>query len=147
MVGVYVVSTVCDLAKPCKGLEQSTKAIRKLANSRIPPLAHGSEVVQRAMSRAELEATRATGLMRGGRQGTHYVSDAVNGSAQRAQQRLALPTKPEVRATLEVPRGVFSPPSRIEPLQLPNGRVLSGGGTERSAVGEVRVRVIKVEDL
>jgi hypothetical protein len=33
MAGVYVVSTVCDLAKPCKGLEQSTKAIRKLANA------------------------------------------------------------------------------------------------------------------
>jgi len=33
MVGVYVVSSVCDLAKPCNGLEQSTKAIRKLANA------------------------------------------------------------------------------------------------------------------
>lgn len=64
--------------------------------------------VQRAMSRAELEATQATGLLRGGRDGTHYVSDAVNSTATRAQQRLALPTRPEVRVTLEVPSGPFS---------------------------------------
>ena len=65
-------------------------------------LAAGTEVVQRGMSRAELGATESTGLLRGGRGGTHYVSDAVNSDALRARQRLALPQAPEVRATLEV---------------------------------------------
>jgi len=72
----------------------------------------GTEIVQRAMSLAEAEATQATGLVRGGREGTHYVSDAVNSSAQRARQRLALPQTPKVRATMEVPTGRFSPPRR-----------------------------------
>jgi len=35
-------------------------------------------VVQRWMSKAELEATQKTGLLRGGREGTHYVTDAAN---------------------------------------------------------------------
>jgi len=48
-----------------------------------------SEVVQRAMSRTELAATRETGLLRGGRDGLHYASDAVNSTATRAQTRLA----------------------------------------------------------
>jgi hypothetical protein len=99
------------------------------------------------MSRAELEATLKTGLLRGGRPGTHYVSDAVNSTGKRARERLALPTQPEVRATMEVPEGVFSSPSTVAPYHLPNGAVLRGGGTERTAVGEVAVRVIKVDDL
>jgi hypothetical protein len=41
------------------------------------------------MSRAELDATAETGLLRGGREGAHYVSDNVNSTATRAQMRLA----------------------------------------------------------
>ncbi len=41
------------------------------------------EIVQRAMSPAELEAMSMTGLLRGGRAGSHYVSDAVNSTAGR----------------------------------------------------------------
>ena len=106
-----------------------------------------TEVVQRAMSRAELAATRETGLIRGGREGTHYVSDAVNSSATRAQTRLALPVRPEVRATLEVPAGRFSAPSRVQPFEAGPGKLLPGGGMERSATGRVPVRVLRVEDL
>jgi hypothetical protein len=40
-----------------------------------------TEIVQRAMSRAELDATLETGLVRGGREGTHYANDAVNSGA------------------------------------------------------------------
>jgi len=101
----------------------------------------GTEVVQRAMSRAELAATESSGLLRGGRSGTHYVSDAVNSTAGRAQQRLALPQTPEVRVTLEVPAGRFSPPSRVQPnFNMP------GGGMERTASGNVPVRVLRVDE-
>jgi len=102
----------------------------------------GTEVVQRAMSRAELEATKASGLLRGGREGTHYVSDAVNSTAGRAQQRLALPNTPEVRVPLEVPGGTFSAPTRVQPnFNMP------GGGMERTATGTVPVRVLRVDGL
>lgn len=100
----------------------------------------GTEIVQRAMSRAELEATQATGLLRGGREGTHFVSDAVNSDALRARQRLALPRTPDVRVTLEAPAGVFSTPTRVAP-----GFNMPGGGMERLATGNIPVRIIRVD--
>ena len=110
----------------------------------------GTETVQRAMSRAELENIKNSGVLsRGGRSGDHHVSDAVNSDMKRARQRLALPEPPEVRATLEVPRGVFSDPSRVPPFQKPETRyVLPGGGMQRTAPGELDIpaRVIDVLD-
>ncbi|KIT17881.1 RHS repeat-associated core domain-containing protein [Jannaschia aquimarina] len=100
----------------------------------------GTERVQRWMSRAELDATRKTGLLRGGRDGVHYVTDAANSTAKRARQRSALPQTPEVRVTLDVPAGTFSKPTRVEPnFGMP------GGGLERTATGSVRVRIVKVD--
>jgi hypothetical protein len=118
-------------------------------NASDSPLATraGVETVQRAMSRAELAAMRSTGLVRGGRQGTHFVSDAVNSTATRAQSRLALPTRPEVRVTMEVPAGRFSAPSRVQPYDMGSGRVLPGGGMERTATGDVPARILRVDDL
>ncbi|MGQ0593543.1 MAG: RHS repeat-associated core domain-containing protein, partial [Gammaproteobacteria bacterium] len=99
-----------------------------------------TEVVQRAMSRAELTAIQESGVLsKGGRAGPHYVSDAVNSSGNRARQRLGLPTQPEVRATMEVPSGVFSRPSKVEPFTLPNGKTLPGGGAERTAPGNADI--------
>jgi hypothetical protein len=99
-----------------------------------------TETVQRWMSRAELEATQSSGLLRGGREGTHFVTDAANTSAQRARQRLALPQTPEVRVTMEVPAGSFSPPSRVQPaFNMP------GGGMERTATGNIPVNILRVD--
>ncbi len=101
--------------------------------------AAGTEVVQRWMSRAELDATRDIGLLRGGRGGTHYVTDAANSDPLRARSRLALPQTPEVRVDLQVPRGIFSAPSRVEPaFGMP------GGGLERTATGNVPCVVLCV---
>jgi len=105
----------------------------------------GAETVQRAMSRAELEAIQNSGtLSRGGRLGDHHVSDAVNSSANRARQRLALPQTPEVRATLEVPKGVFSSPSKVKPANS-----MPGGGLERTAPGNLNIpaKIKRVDDL
>lgn len=102
----------------------------------------GIEVVQRAMSRAELKATQETGLLRGGREGDHYVSDAVNSDAKRAQQRLALPVKPEVRVTMKVPKGKFSNPQKVTPKHE-----MPGGGTERTATGKIPVEIMKIKDI
>ena len=102
-------------------------------------MSEGTEVVERAMSESELKATQDTGLLRGGRDGTHYASDAVNNDAGRAQQRLALPQKPEVKATMEVPKGKFSDPSRVQPANN-----MPGGGLERTAEGKIPVKIKKV---
>ena len=93
------------------------------------------------MSRAELQATEDTGLIRGGREGTNYVSDNVNSDALRARQRLALPQTPEVRVTLEVPSGAFSSSKLVDPLfDMP------GGGMERMSTGQIARRVVAVLD-
>jgi hypothetical protein len=97
------------------------------------------EIVQRWMSKAELQATRETGLIRGGRSGEHYVTDFANKNAQRARQRLALDHTPEIRVSLEVPKGVFSSPRKVDPLYD-----MSGGGMERTAIGEIPVNILKV---
>lgn len=99
----------------------------------------GTETVERVMSKAELEATRSTGLVRGGRPGVHFVSDAVNHNGTRARQRLALERTPEVRVRLEVPRGVFSPPKRVGPAYR-----MPGGGMERTASGSISCRILCV---
>src|SRR6266542_5857817 len=96
--------------------------------------------VQRWMSKAELKATRDTGLLRGGREGTHHVTDAANADPLRARQRLALDRTPEVKATLEVPANALSAPSRVNPkFNMP------GGGMERTATGNVPARVVGVD--
>ena len=100
------------------------------------------ETVQRWMSKAELEAIRNTGLIRGGREGKHFVTDAANRSARRARQRLALEDTPGVRVTMEVPGDTFTPPTRVQPGRH-NG--MPGGGMERWAEGQVPVTITRVD--
>jgi hypothetical protein len=99
-----------------------------------------TETVQRWMSRTELEATKKTGLLRGGRKGAHHVTDAANASARRARRRLSLRETPEVRVTMEVPGGIFSSPTRVKPLHG-----MPGGGMERTAIGQIPVRILWVD--
>lgn len=122
-------------------------AVPRTAGTVVELTGRQTEIVQRAMSRAELQRIKENGILsRDGRLGNHYVSDAVNSTANKARQRLALPVQPEVRATLEVPKGVFSTPTRVQPYTLPNGQVLPGGGMERIAPGNIDIpaRVINV---
>jgi RHS repeat-associated protein len=102
---------------------------------------NATETVERAMSKAELSATKETGLVRGGREGTHYVSDNVNNNAGRAMQRLALPNKPEVKVRMEVPKGTFSAPSKVR-----RANNMPGGGMERSATGKIPAKVTKIKE-
>lgn len=105
-----------------------------------PSVKQETEVVQRWMSRAELEVTQKTGLMRGGRDGTHYVTDSANADPKRARQRTALPQTPEVLVTMEVPKDVFSAPSKVAPANN-----MPGGGMERTAEGRVPVKILEVK--
>lgn len=102
--------------------------------------------MQRAMSKAELDATRQTGLVRGGRLGPHYVSGNVNSDALRARLRLALPQTPEARVTLRVPKGAFSNATRVHPstVTATTRFVLPGGGMERVGYGNIPAEVVDV---
>ncbi|MCP4370357.1 MAG: hypothetical protein GY797_19915 [Deltaproteobacteria bacterium] len=79
--------------------------------------------------------------MKGGKEGTHYVTDAANSSAKRARQRLSLDRAPEVRATMEVPAGKFSSPTKIEPKYN-----MPGGGMERTVKGDIPAKIKRVDD-
>jgi len=122
-------------------ISKAGRGVLKLA------LGEGTEVVERAMSKAELQATRDTGLVRGGREEEHFVTNSVSKSATKAQQRLALRTRPEVGVQLEVPKGIFSAARRVKPLEHPRGGKLPGGGLERTATGKIPARVIRVRRL
>jgi RHS repeat-associated protein len=118
-----------------RGLERAAVAGRAIEGA-------GTELVQRVMSRAELKATQESGLLRGGRAGTHYVTDSANSSATRARQRLALPQTPEVKVTVEVEKGKFTEPSKVAP-----DNKMPGGGRERTAEGPVAVIIRKIEEM
>lgn len=142
--GLDLAASAVGLASPIPGTGLAIKAAR--AADKIGDAGSGAtEVVQRAMSKAELKSIGESGtLSRGGRSGDHFVSDAVNPDGNRARQRLALPQTPEVRATLEVPKGTFSPPAKVEPkFGMP------GGGTERIAPGhmDIPARIRSVDDF
>jgi hypothetical protein len=101
-----------------------------------------TETVQRFMSKNEVEATKETGLVRGGRAGTHHVTDAGNSSAKRARQRLSLQETPEAKVTMEVPAGSFSKPSRVA-----RANNMPGGGMERTATGNIPAVIKKIEEF
>jgi RHS repeat-associated protein len=127
--------------KAARAAEHAVEAVRGAETAfEVGKAAKGTVAVQRWMSKAELKATQETGLLRGGRDGTHYVTDAANADPLRARQRLALDRTPEVRATLEVPSNALSTPSRVNPKYN-----MLGGGMERTATGNVPARVIGVD--
>lgn len=144
---VFNVAPIGKLKWIGRGLGKAKSGLTRLV-SKVRPhnvSRRGTETVQRAMSRAELEAIKNSGVLsRGGRPGPHYVSDAVNSSANRARQRLSLPQTPEVRVTMEVPQGVFSRPRKVKPdFNMP------GGGMERTAPGslDIPVKIRRIDDL
>jgi hypothetical protein len=133
--GDYVNTAAVVASALLPGASEGSAAVAPLEKASV-------ETLQRAMSRAELRATESSGLLRGGRPGTHFASDAVNSSARRAQQRLALPGKPQVRVTFDVSKGIFSKPNRVAGA---NG--MPGGGMERTATGSVPIKIRKVDQM
>ena len=117
------------------GMEMAIRATETVVES----TGKQTEVVQRWMSQAELDATMESGLLRGGRSGIHYVTDAANHDPVRAQLRLALDHTPEIRVKLEVPVDVFSKPSVVQPAYG-----MPGGGMERTASGIINVKILEV---
>ena len=131
----------CDFAADAvaAAIPFAPAGVTKLVRLNTQRPREGIEIVQRWMSKAELDATQKTGLLRGGRSGTHYVTDFANHDPLRARQRLALPQTPDIRVTLEVPAGVFSPATKVRPdFNMP------GGGLERLGSGDVAVKILGI---
>jgi hypothetical protein len=98
--------------------------------------------VQRAGASGEAEATASTGLLRGGRAGTQYVTDAAPGSAAAARSSLSLGSTPKVRMTLQVHADNLTAPRIVGPRY---GQ--PGGGTERIADPGTLARLFGVDPL
>jgi hypothetical protein len=106
------------------------------------PLA--GRVFCRYMSLAEAEAVRRTRLLRGGRAGETFWTDARYEDADEAKSLLSLADRPEVRLTFTI---------MGEPTLMLDGTVVDpaygepGGGTEWMTFDRVRVEVIAVDYL
>ena len=110
---------------------------RAVARAAARSASDDTEVVIRWMNPVELAATEKAGLVRGGRDGTHYVTPSASNDPLRARQRLALPKTPTVPATLRVPAGSFTAPTRVAPnFGMP------GGGLERLGQGPIPCTVL-----
>ena len=94
------------------------------------------------MSRAEADAVRKTGMLRGGRPGETYWTDSRFRSAERAQDRLSLPERPEVQMEFRL---------KGAPVLTRNGTRVApdyggrGGGREYMSTKPVEVEVINVQ--
>ncbi len=116
--------------------------LSRLGASRLGRLVIPEQTFRRSMSNAEAEAVKATGMLRGGRPGPTFWTDARYSSAARAQDRLSLETRPEVQMEFRI--------NNVIDKNLWAERVLpafggSGGGREFMTVGPVRVEIINVQ--
>ena len=97
------------------------------------------------LSNAELEATRRTGLLRGGKEGENFFTNNASIDAKRAQQRLGLD------GPLRDQRMQFKIKNDLEvsgPRPAKPGRSgTSGGGMEYSTKGPTEIEIIKVDPL
>ncbi len=98
----------------------------------------------RYMTQGELNAVEKTNLLRGGRPGETFFTKDVFKSGIKAQQRLALPTKPTLRVEFKILNN---------PILLRNGTKVQpafrmmGGGSEFMTISPVRVKIINSQPL
>jgi hypothetical protein len=97
------------------------------------------------MSKAELETTQATGLLRGGREGENFFTNAASIDAKRAQQRLGLdgPLR-DVRVEFRI---VGDVPVSGPRIAKPGKSGTAGGGSEFSTNEKTSVQIIRVDEL
>ncbi|MBI4511331.1 MAG: Hint domain-containing protein, partial [Deltaproteobacteria bacterium] len=102
----------------------------------------GGKPLYRSMSQAEADAVRETGVLRGGRPGETYWTDSRFRSADRAQDRLSLPNRPEVQMEfrLKSSPAMSRDGTRVAPDY--GGR---GGGREYMSTDPVEVEIINVQ--
>ncbi len=137
---------VGPLGRGGRGSRQDGRATLKSARQVIH---HGHNTVKiadkplyRYMSRAEANAIRETGLLRGGRAGETFWTDSRFTSAARAESRLSLGSAPEVRMEFRLKSNptLERAGTRVQPA---NGG--TGLGREYSTFDRVEVEIINVQ--
>jgi RHS repeat-associated protein len=91
-------STAEDSVRLTRKLEKTTdellhtisESAEEAASASTRQATGGRRVFERVVSKAELEATQSTGLLRGGRPGRNFFTNSASLDAKRAQQRLGL---------------------------------------------------------
>jgi len=125
------------------------KTVRATVKSARQVIHHGHNTAKiadkplyRYMSRAEADAIRETGLLRGGRAGETFWTDSRFTSAARAQSRLSLGSAPEVRMEFRLKNNpaLERAGTRVQPA---NGG--TGLGREYSTFDRVEVEIINVQ--
>jgi hypothetical protein len=102
-----------------------------------------SKPLYRVMTEAELKAVQETGMLRGGREGTTWFTDAKFKSADTAQNRLSLETKPEYSVEFKI----------VNNPQVKGGTTVkpdydqNGGGREYFTNDGVQIEIINVQKL
>ena len=106
--------------------------------------AKGSGTAFRYVTQGEIQATRSTGLLRGGRAGKTYFTKDLYKSGVKAQQRLSLGGTPTHRLEFQILN---------KPNLLRNGTKVTpitgqpGLGSEFMTIDPVRIRLINVQPL
>lgn len=109
-----------------------------------PAATSSGKPLYRYMSQAEANAVRETGLLRGGRSGETFWTDSRFTSAARAENRLSLETKPEVRMEFRL---INNPLLERNGTRVQSANGGAGGGREYMSLNPVGVEVINVQPL
>ena len=96
----------------------------------------------RSMSKAEAEAVSNTGKLRGGKPGETFFTDSRFRSAERAQDRLSLPGKPQVQMEFRITNNPALERNGTRVVPDFGGR---GGGREYMSRDAVNVEIINVQ--
>lgn len=141
--GIDLAASAVGLASPIPGTGLAIKAARaadKVAD--VVKAADSAKPLYRSMSRAEAEAVRNTGKLRGGREGETFYTDSRFGSAKKAQDRLSLDQLPEVQMEFRLRSNPNSVRNGTKVRPANNGR---GGGKEYSSMDPVEVEITNVQ--
>jgi hypothetical protein len=106
--------------------------------------ASGGQSFYRYMVPAELAAVRETGLLRGGRPGETFWTNESFTSAAEVQDKLALPSPPELRVRFII---LNAPTLTREGSLVEPAYGGAGGGREWASFDQVQVEILDVQPL
>jgi hypothetical protein len=114
-----------------------------IANRYISTSSLNQKPLYRVMSEVEVNAVRETGLLRGGRSGRTYFTDAYFRSSSNAQNRLSLEVAPTHIMQFEIMNNPnITGGNRVQPL---NGGI--GGSREYYSLDTIMVNIVNIQPM